>query len=185
MSVLIVHRRVRGPAFCWSTLSWPDLVSDGPRREYLSVSCSTTVFSSAGDSAIILMLPDGASSVVELLTIGWPSAQRIRACCVCLGKNRETRCHQTRNHVSWPISVPSFLPIVSHPLSPHLLVHKPPLLFSSSPHLPHGHPPPFSISVAWVNYRFAPLILVPHLLLNRVNPIYSFVINYLALSSPI
>jgi len=109
MSVPIVYRRVRGPAFCWSTLSWPDLVSDGPRREYLSVSCSTTVFSSAGDSAIISWLPDGASSVVELLTIGWPSAKRIWACCVRLGKNRETRCHQTRNHVSWAIHSTSTL----------------------------------------------------------------------------
>ena len=27
--------------FCWSTLSWPALVSEGPSRWYLSVSCSS------------------------------------------------------------------------------------------------------------------------------------------------
>jgi len=138
VSVLIVYRRVRGPAFCWSTLSWPDLVSEGPRREYLSVSCSTTVFSSAGDSAIISWLPDSASSVVQLLTIGWPSAKRIWACCVRLGKNRETRCHQTRNHVSWAISL--HINLFSHPLSPifpftnHLSFSRPALTFPTDVH---------------------------------------------------
>jgi hypothetical protein len=52
------------------------------------------------------------------IMIGWPSAKRIWACCVCLGKNRETRCHQTRNHVSWAISLHiNLFSHLSHPSS--------------------------------------------------------------------
>jgi hypothetical protein len=63
-------------ALFWSTLSWPDLVRDGPRREYLSVSCSAIVFSSRAGAAVVSSLSDGASAMLQILALSWPSAQR-------------------------------------------------------------------------------------------------------------
>lgn len=40
--------------FFWSTLSWPDFVREGPRREYFKVSCSVASFGSRGGLAVII-----------------------------------------------------------------------------------------------------------------------------------
>jgi hypothetical protein len=83
------------------------------------------------------------------IMIGWPSAKRIWACCVCLGKNRRRDVikHEITCRGQFHSTSTSFLISLTH-----LPVHKPPPLFSSGPHLSYGRPLPFSISVAQVNY---------------------------------